>query len=135
MRTTALAITLATSVLAACQTTNDELAQAGFERMTGEEIRASLVGNTLQGKDDGGTYAIHYPAYGSMRIAYDAVSGMRDEGTWRVTADQYCRQWKTIAKGTERCVSMHRKGNRIHWVQNGRVTDESNLVPGNPNSL
>lgn len=118
--------------LAACAAPKPPVAGVGFEKMTGQEIAAALVGNSLDGSDKDGDYVIYYPSQGEMRIAYQ---GRTDTGVWRVTKTKYCRTWTHFGKGKERCVRLYRNGDQINWVRKGKVTDRSVLVPGNPAAL
>ena len=118
--------------VSACAAPKPPVAGQGFVQMKGEEIRAALVGNSLDGEDKDGSYVIHYPTASTMRIQY---RGREDDGVWRIDGDRYCRQWKTFGKGRERCVEFHRNGDQINWVRKGKVTDRSVLVPGNPANL
>lgn len=120
------------ALLGACVPVADQLVDAGFTRMSGDEIVGALVGNSLDGEDADGEYVIYYPAKNEMRIFYQ---GRTEGGVWRIEGDQYCRTWKTFGNGRERCVFFYRSGDRINWLQGGRITDESFLIPGNPAEL
>lgn len=132
-----MAIGTLTACVAACQTTSNrssapELESEGFVKMTGAEVQSSLVGNSLDGEDSDGEYVIYYPTETEMRITY---LGIKETGVWRVEGDKYCRRWKTIGGGNERCVDFYRKDEQINWLRDGRLTDRSVLVPGNPEAL
>ncbi|MBN2760181.1 MAG: hypothetical protein JXQ79_06755 [Rhodobacteraceae bacterium] len=126
------AILAAGTMLAGCMTTTNGLASRDFQKMTGTEIRQILPGNSLDGKDNDGRYVIHYTSASTMTIRY---RGRVETGVWRVTGDQYCRRWQTFGNGKERCVTMYRKGNQINWVRDGKITDRSVLLAGNPAGL
>ena len=127
-----LAAIAACFTVAACVAPEPPVAGVGFERMSGKEITAALVGNSLDGTDKDGDYVIYYPSQGEMRIAYQ---GRTDAGVWRVKKNKYCRKWTHFGKGKERCVRLYRKGDQINWVRKGKVTDRSVLVRGNPAAL
>lgn len=127
-----LAISAAALAISACAGPSDRLANEGFQKMSGPEISAALVGNSLDGADKDGPFIIHYATSSSMKIVYQ---GRIESGVWRIKGDQYCRRWETFGGGKERCVDFYRKGDRIDWVRKGRVTDTSVLVSGNPAGL
>lgn len=128
----ALAAIAVCFVVAACSTPKPPVAGVGFEKMSGKEIKAALVGNSLDGTDKDGDYVIYYPSDTEMRIVYQ---GRTDVGVWRTKKGKYCRRWSHFGKGKERCVRFYRNGDQINWVRKGKVTDRSVLVPGNPASL
>jgi hypothetical protein len=122
----------AAALIAACSSTVSTLKSEGYRQMSGEEIRMSLTGNTLDGTDADGDYIIYYPNSSQMRIAYQ---GREESGVWRIDGDNYCRRWETFGSGKERCVTMFRKNDQIEWVQKGEITDRSVLISGNPQNL
>ena len=133
MKTKTAALFAAALLASACASApQPPVAGEGFVKMKGEEIRAALVGNSLDGEDKDGEFVIHYPTASTMRIFYQ---GREDDGVWRIKGDKYCRKWNTFGKGRERCVDLYRSGDRINWVRKGKVTDRSVLVAGNPAGL
>lgn len=122
----------AATLIAACSSTVSTLKSEGYRQMSGEEIRMSLTGNTLDGTDADGDYTIYYPNCSHMRIAYQ---GREESGVWRIDGDSYCRRWETFGSGKERCVTMFRKGDQIEWIQKGEITDRSVLISGKPRNL
>lgn len=133
MKARTTAILAAALIASACASAPPPpVAGEGFVKMEGGEIRAALVGNSLDGEDSDGEYVIHYPTSSTMRIFYQ---GREDDGVWRIDGDRYCRKWNTFGKGRERCVRFYRNGDQINWVRKGKVTDRSVLVAGNPAGL
>tara|TARA_R110000850_G_scaffold191351_4_gene318262 strand:- start:726 stop:1127 length:402 start_codon:yes stop_codon:yes gene_type:complete len=122
----------AIALVSACSSTVSTLKTEGYAQMSGSEIRTAIVGNTLSGTDSDGDYMIYYPNSSQMRIAYQ---GREESGAWRIQGDRYCRRWETFGSGKERCVTMFRKGDRLDWVQNGKITDRSVLLKGNSNGF
>lgn len=131
-RRTFAALLGATTLIAACSSTVSMLKSEGYRQMSGEEIRTALTGNTLDGIDADGNYVIYYLNSSQMRIAY---RGREESGVWRINGNNYCRRWETFGSGKERCVKMFRKGDQIDWVQEGKITDRSVLLKGNPRNL
>ena len=127
-----LGAAICATIVAGCASVSDQLADQGFKKMKGAEIAATLVGNSLDGADKNGDYVIHYMTGSSMRISY---RGRIEDGVWRVDGDKYCRKWATFGGGKERCVTFFRKGDAINWVRNGKITDRSVVVAGNPAAL
>ena len=118
--------------LGACTTPQKQSALDGFKKMKGEDITASLVGNSLDGEDKDGEYVIYYDTPSTMKINYQ---GRTESGVWRIKGDRYCRRWETFGKGKERCVYFYRLGDKINWVRKGKIRDRSVLVAGNPAGL
>ncbi|WP_026481166.1 hypothetical protein [Ahrensia sp. 13_GOM-1096m] len=122
--------------LTACTTVTKSLEDNNFSKLKGSEIQATLPGNSLRGTDSAGRYTIYYTSGNSMKIVHSGKRGVRkDVGRWRVAGDQYCRRWTKIGKGKEKCVTLYKNGNSIHWVQRNKITDRSVLLKGNPAGL
>lgn len=110
--------------------------------MVPDAIIGALTGNTLEGRDAGGVYAIYYltapegTQKGEMKIYYFGTNSVRsDTGNWWINdSGEYCRQWQQLASSVK-CVAFMRSGDEILWVQGNEVTDVSRLVPGNPGKL
>lgn len=131
-RRTLFALLAAASMFGANASMADSFETGGYYKMTGQEIHKALVGNSLDGTDRDGDYVIHYKNTSKMRIQYQ---GRKEAGVWRIKGNQYCRRWQSFGKGQERCVNFYRKGDRINWVQNGKITDRAILIRGNPAKL
>lgn len=129
-----LLITGITSLALACTAVSGSAGQkTKYTQMQGHEIKSALVGNSLRGVDHSGKYVIHYSSYGKMRIVYNEKR--IESGVWKVRGNRYCRRWSKLGSGKERCVTFHRNGNKIVWVQRGKITDHSVLLRGNPAKL
>ena len=127
---------LLTLGLTACTTVTKSLEDSNFSKLSGSEIQTILPGNSLRGTDSAGHYTIFYTSKNSMKIVHSGKRGVRkDIGQWRVTGDQYCRRWTRIGKGKEKCVTMYKNENSIHWVQKNQIKDRSVLLRGNPSGL
>jgi hypothetical protein len=117
------------------ESAKENIATNDFTAMSGAEIRSSLIGNTLDGFDEGGHYVVYYPSYGTMKFR-SLRTGFEDVGVWHVNGDRYCRKWTIVGHGHERCVTFLRCGEHINWVrENGSVGDRMQLRPGNPAGL
>lgn len=120
------------AVLVACASTEKSVENSGFVKLTGAQISGLLPGNSLKGTDRSGEYVIYYTSNNTMKIVHN---GRPDTGRWRISGDEYCRQWTKLGKGKERCVTMHKRGDAINWVRNDKITDRSFLMAGNPADL
>ena len=112
IRFAALALCLATPALA------DTAA-------TGDQIRAAIAGNTVQGSmTASGAYTEFYAADG-------AIKGKDYVGTWTIQGDTMC-----FAYGTDpaTCFGVRVTGDQVTWT--GATGDEGTgtILPGNPNT-
>ena len=71
------------------------------EPLSGEQVRALITGNTLQG---------NFMAHPLTMVFYDdgVVRGSvgmtgSDSGTWEIEEDHYCNEWVTYFSGTHHC--------------------------------
>jgi len=78
------------------------------ETLSGDQVRALIVGNTLQGSFMANPLTmVFYPdgtVYGSI-----GMTGS-DSGTWEIEDDTYCNEWVTYFSGVRRC---------YQWVSDG----------------
>ena len=112
IRIAALALCLATPALA------DTAA-------TGDQIRAAVAGNTVQGSmTTSGAYTEFYAADG-------AIKGKDYAGTWTIQGDTMC-----FAYGTDpaTCFGVRIASDQVTWI--GATGDEGTgtILPGNPNN-
>lgn len=124
---------LTSLVLASTAVAGNSSQKSTYTQMTGQEIKSALVGNSLRGVDRSGKYVIHYSSDRKMKIVYNKKR--IESGVWRIKGNKYCRRWAKLGGGKERCVTFHRNGNKIVWVQTGKITDHSVLLRGNPARL
>lgn len=92
---------------------------------TGDQIRAAIAGNTVQGSmTTSGAYTEFYAADG-------AIKGKDYAGTWTTEGDKMC-----FAYGTDpaTCFGVRIAGDQVTWV--GATGDEGTgtILPGNPNN-
>ena len=105
------------------------------EPLSGSEIKAALVGNTIVADwTSKGPLTVYFPAYGEMR-------GLRshhykDDGTWRVTEDEFCGEWNNWLGTMDQCWRAYRFGDEVNLEKSDRPIQEAvKLVPGNPADL
>jgi hypothetical protein len=86
-------------------------ATAGFAAdtpMTGEQVRALLVGNTVSGPWYAEPYDFSYTREGRV---YGTIGANTGNGTWRIRdGDRYCHEWSEFFEATEKCYQWHDLG-------------------------
>lgn len=96
--------------------------------MSGDAIRAELVGNTYSGVTKSG---FHYTEYlhpeGRIR-AEDYF------GWWSISGDQLCLDYDGGVE-SDGCWAIALDGDRILWLKGEEQDDVSTLVAGNPHNL
>ncbi|MGI9412117.1 MAG: hypothetical protein ACR2PM_00500 [Hyphomicrobiales bacterium] len=89
-------------------------ALAGERPLTGDEIRAALSGNTVEGVQDGADWKQYFDRNGQTTY----VSGGRaSPGRWAVRGDRYCSQWPPSERWD--CYRMTGEGDRMTFVPAG----------------
>jgi hypothetical protein len=92
---------------------------------TGDQIRAAIAGNTVQGSmTASGAYTEFYAADG-------AIKGKDYAGTWTVEGDKMCFNY---GADPATCFGVRIAGDQVTWV--GATGDEGTgtILPGNPNN-
>ncbi len=116
------------------------VAQEGSQRvLTGEEIRAKFVGNTITGTDSGEAFAEYLAPNGV--ISGETPSG-RYRGFWRIDGDRMCFRYQKdegVAAAALKwdCNPVTINGPYIYWtdeVDDGDPVDAT-LLTGNPKNL
>ncbi len=104
-------------------------------RLSGSEIKAALVGNTIVSDwTSKGPLTVYFPAYGEMRGLRS--HHYRDDGTWRVTEDEFCGEWENWLGTMAQCWRAYRSGDAMNLEKSDRPIQETvKLVPGNPAKL
>lgn len=91
---------------------------------TGEQIRAAITGNTVQGSMiDSGAYTEFYAAEGMIK-------GDGYTGAWTVEGDEMCFQY---GDDPASCWGVRLTGDEVAWVKDGAVDGTGTIVAGNPN--
>ncbi len=131
-----------TMIIAAAMTslllvTAQESAAEESRWVDGDELASLLIGNTIKGKDSAGAYFLYYPDGDEKGGAIRARmrGNVKDNGTWRAKGDKYCRKYKKLDSGRERCYEFKKRGDQIMWYYRGSQTDVSTLLSGNPEKL
>ena len=103
--------------------------------LSGAEIQARLIGNTITGVEDGETYAEYLAPDGT-------ISGEGDSGAyagfWRVAGDQLCFRYDDDdAGGAWDCASVTLIGASVYWSRGAPAgaPPEATLLAGNPKKL
>jgi len=98
---------------------------AAGDRLSGEQIRAAVAGNTVQGTMEGtGAYAEFYQPDG-------IIKGDGYTGTWKIDGDSMCFQYGSDPKS---CWEVTKEGSAIQWIKDGKVEGTGTVEPGNPNN-
>jgi hypothetical protein len=96
------------------------------DKLSGEQIRTLIAGNTVQGDMEGtGTYAEFYQRDGT-------VKGPGYSGLWAIEGDAICLQYGSDPKA---CWEAARDGDSIQWLKDGAVEGTGTVAPGNPNNF
>ncbi|MEM7074240.1 MAG: hypothetical protein AAGA28_15410 [Pseudomonadota bacterium] len=92
---------------------------------SGDEIRAALSGNTVQGgMTDGSAYTEFYEDGG-------AIKAEGYGGTWGVEGDQMCFDYGE-GKG---CWDVRLDGDQVTWVKDGADDGSGTILDGNPSDF
>lgn len=91
---------------------------------TGDQIKAAIAGNTVQGDMlDAGAYTEFYQADGVIR-------GKDYTGTWTIQGNEMCFDY---GEGAD-CWSVRIDGGNVTWVKDGVDDGTGTIVAGNPNN-
>lgn len=91
---------------------------------SGEEIRAAVSGNTVQGSMTAtGAYTEFYAADGTIKGADYA-------GTWTIEGDTMCFSYGE----TPDCWQAALSGDQVSWIKDGAVAGTGTIVSGNVNN-
>ncbi len=83
---------------------------AAEEPLSGEQVRALITGNTLQGNFMANPLTMVFYEGGVVRGSV-GMSGS-DSGTWEIEGDHYCNEWVTYFSGTRHCYQWLSHGDR-----------------------
>jgi hypothetical protein len=91
---------------------------------TGDQIRAAISGNTVNGSmSASGAYTEYYAADGTIRSADYA-------GRWSIEGDTMCFVY---GEDPATCWGVELSGDQVSWIVNGTVEGSGSIVAGNPN--
>jgi hypothetical protein len=76
--------------------------------LSGDEIRALISGNTLQGSYMTNPLTMVFYPDGTIRGAIGLTGS--DSGTWEIEGDKYCHLWFTYFSAVRRCYTWNRQG-------------------------
>ena len=107
---------------------------SGAAPLNAEEMKTVLIGNSVEGDDWDGPFAVYFPVYGEMRGI--RASHYKDIGSWRVQEDAVCGTWDNWWGSVERCWGIYLDGNRVSWLRPDSDTpQQAKVVEGNPHDL
>jgi hypothetical protein len=96
------------------------------ETLSGEEIRDTVSGNTVEGSmETSGRYAEFYAADGTIR-------GDGYTGAWSVEGDSMCFVYND---GEPDCWEVGREEDQVLWIKNGVILGTGAVREGNPNDF
>ena len=96
---------------------------AAADKLSGDQIRQAVVGNTVEGTMEGtGDYAEFYQTDGTIRA--QAYSGI-----WTIEGDDMCFQYGSDPK---MCWEVARDGDTLEWIKDGKVEGTGKVAAGNP---
>jgi hypothetical protein len=112
----------------------------GGQRLSGEEFRQLVFGNTLDRRLPNGTRLLmHVGADGGQRLRIVAGNGQRatDRGQVRIQGDEICANWERIDQGRATCFAYFRLGESLVAIDlSGTMTPTRfSLLQGNPEGL
>ncbi len=97
-------------------------ASALADPATGDEIMASIIGNTVQGSMEGsGAYAEFYQEDGT-------IVGPDYTGAWSIDGDSMCFQY---GEDPADCWMVEIDGDTVSWIKDGTVLGTGTIVSGN----
>ncbi len=114
-----------------------EYLSQGKKQLTGAEIKAKLIGNSVTGTsvETGVLFTVYYPVYGEIRGEAGPWGMFTDEGVWVIKDGLYCVTWNEWAD-KELCLSVYIDGNAVSWVKpDGELLSVDTFVVGNPAEL
>lgn len=93
---------------------------------TGDQIKAAITGNTVQGSmDSSGAYTEFY--------AEDGTAWGKDyKAVWSVEGDTMCWVYDGSPKD---CWNVEIAGDQVKWVKEGKAQGTGTIVKGNPNNF
>ncbi|HEY7689047.1 MAG TPA: hypothetical protein VH835_10155 [Dongiaceae bacterium] len=118
-----LGVALASCLLASAAGSGDKL--------TGDQIRSLVTGNTVQGSmEASGGYTEFYAEDGTIKGKDN--TGANYQGAWSIDGDNMCFQYgdDPIA-----CWQVAKEGDQIQWVKDGKIDGTGTLMQGNPNNF
>jgi hypothetical protein len=103
----------------------------GGAKLSGPEAAASLVGNTLAGKYDGGMTHELYNKDGSSVFLDD--DGSKTKGKWTIEGQKVCTKYKGDDK--KECYGIERAGDAVTLTDAKGKAFKMKVLPGNPKDL
>ena len=123
----------ALALLGACEgplITEDAYVESAPRPLSGEEMKAELLGNSIVSNDPSGPFNVYFPD--EERVLGRHSRRYEDEGVWRVTEDAICVRWNNWWGNVERCFQVVLDGEQATWIDPyGEAVSDVTLEPGN----
>lgn len=104
--------------------------------LSGAEIRAALLGNTLSGKSPTGEgWIMWITPDGKLTVRGTTMNGSMfgDTGTGAVKGDRWCVVWALLRQGEPMCLTVVKDGDRYrNYAPDGHLESTYTIRPGNP---
>lgn len=103
------------------------------EALSGDQVRALITGNTLQGSFMANPLTMVFYEDGVVRGSIGMTGS--DSGTWEIEGDNYCNEWVTYFSGVRRCYQWVHQGDGylLKNVDNFRVRNiQGRIEKGKP---
>lgn len=96
---------------------------AAAEELAGPDLRAALVGQTIQWWEDGGWHAGNLSLLpdGRAEINVDSPRRQHDAGRWSISGNQLCTSWYSLRRRETKCYSLERTGPDRFVTSGGNV--------------
>jgi len=107
----------------------------GLHRLSGDEIKSTLVGNTMTGRHNLLIkWAMYYRPDGTTGGKFTFLG--RREGLWWLEGDAWCAAWPMMNKGKPNKYVAFKNGRHLKWFKTSGEEMANDLVfPGNPLGL
>jgi hypothetical protein len=119
-------------------TLEEQLVSEGYKRISAQEIKSLLTGNTLHGKFGSSTVTAFLGSDGRTRGELTSSSGSvsRDRGRWEVSADGFfCDQWENWRAGSD-CDRVYLRGSEFVLINlDGTKSSDGRIEQGNSRGL
>jgi hypothetical protein len=131
-----VARTMVTTALLTMLGCGAALADPPGKRMSADEIKAELIGNTSIGAmANGGSAFVGYTTpEGVQKVKLGA---MQDSGSYQITADgRWCTKWQKISGGQELCRLVYKDSDTYYWIDlAGSIVASFKVKAGNTGGL
>ncbi|MCA3555624.1 hypothetical protein [Aestuariivirga sp.] len=98
-------------------------ASAPAAELAGPDLRAALIGQTIQWWEDGGWHAGNLSLLpdGRAEITIESPRPQRDAGRWSISGNRLCTAWSSLRGRETKCYSLERAGPDRFVTSGGNV--------------